>query len=64
MGGAGDPDDIEVLLTLARSGPLGAQVLLALIRRIVEAQDSAEEAELLAMVAEVEALLRRRRSER
>jgi len=55
---APDPQEVEVLMRLARSGPLGARVIAALVRRIVELQDDTDEDELLGMVAEVEALLR------
>ena len=52
------PQDLEVFARLARSGSLGARVVAALLRRILEIQDEAEEAEVLALVARVEALLR------
>lgn len=57
MGAGADPD-FEALLRLAQSGSFGARVVAALMRRILELQDKASEAELLAIVAQVEALLR------
>jgi hypothetical protein len=55
---AAEPQEIEVMVRLARSGPLGSRVIAALMRRIVELQDHQPEEELLAVVAQVEALLR------
>jgi hypothetical protein len=52
------PQEIEVMMRLARSGPLGARVIAALVRRILELQEQAGEEELLVVVAHVEALLR------
>jgi hypothetical protein len=57
-GAAAEPQEIEVMVRLARSGPLGSRLIAALVRRILELQDQASEEELLAMVAQVEALLR------
>ena len=57
MGTGADPDEIEAFLRLAQSGSFGARVVAALMRRIVELQETASEPELLAMVAQVEALL-------
>lgn len=50
-------DDIEALVRLAQDKRFAARVVAVLIRRIVEIQDSAGEAEILALIAEVEALL-------
>jgi len=58
MGARADPDELEALLRLAQSGSFGAGVVSALVRRILELQDTASEPELLAVVAQVEALLR------
>jgi hypothetical protein len=55
---AAEPHEIEVMVRLARSGPLGSRVIAALMRRIVELQDHQPEEDLLAVVAQVEALLR------
>jgi hypothetical protein len=55
---AAGPQEIEVMVRLARSGPLGSRVIAALMRRIVELQDQTPEEDLLAVVAQVEALLR------
>ena len=55
---AAEPHEIEVLVRLAGSGSFGSRVIAALVRRIVELQDTAGEDELLGMVAQVEALLR------
>lgn len=59
MGEGGfESGEIEALLRLAQSGSFGSRVIGALVRRILEIQDHVEEHELLAMVAQVEALLR------
>jgi len=55
---AAEPDEIEILIRLALSGSFGSRVIAVLVRRILELQDDADEAELLEMVAQVEALLR------
>ncbi|THD77076.1 MAG: hypothetical protein E7812_14055 [Phenylobacterium sp.] len=53
------PHAIDDLLLLASSGTDGSRVILALIRRIVEIQDQASEEQLVRLVDEVGALLRR-----
>lgn len=58
MGDGVEAHDIEVLLRLAQSGSFGARIVTALMRRIIEIQDHADETELLAIVAQIEALLR------
>ena len=55
---AAEPPEIEVLIRHADSGAFGPRVIAALVRRILELQDTADEEELLGMVAQVEALLR------
>lgn len=53
-----EPHEIEILIKLAGSGSFGSRVIAALVRRILEIQDAADEEELLSIVAQVEALLR------
>lgn len=54
---AAEPDEIEILLQLARSSDEGARIVGALMRRILEIQEEASEAELLAIVSQVSSLL-------
>jgi N-acyl-L-homoserine lactone synthetase len=51
------PQEIEALLRLAHSGADRSRIIVALVRRILEVQDQAEESELLGMVSYVEALV-------
>jgi hypothetical protein len=50
--------EIETLLQLSRCGGERSRVVLALVRRIVEIQDSVSETEIVQLVEEVGALLR------
>lgn len=58
--GGGAPHEVEALVRLVRGGSDGSRVLAALIRRILQLQDGAEEERLLGIVSYVEALLRER----
>lgn len=49
--------EIETVLELVQSGTDRARILLALVMRILALQDEADEAELLGMVAYVQALV-------
>ena len=49
--------DVDTLLQLARGGADRSRVILALVRRLVEIQDEASEAEMIRLVDEVAALL-------
>jgi hypothetical protein len=51
------PQDSDALFGLAGRGVEGSRVVQALIRRIVEIQDVASEAELLALVSQVRELM-------
>lgn len=51
------PHEIEALLQLGRSGADRSRVVVALVRRILEIQDRADEDQLMGMVSYVETLL-------
>lgn len=51
------PHEIETLLRLAQTSSDRSRILVALVRRILALQDEADEAEILGMVAYVEALV-------
>ncbi|HEX3701527.1 MAG TPA: acyl-homoserine-lactone synthase [Phenylobacterium sp.] len=51
------PHEIEALLLLGRGGADRARIIVALVRRILEIQDHADEEQLIGMVAYVDALL-------